>query len=748
MSIKHDLILSDLVKQYTLEYGNYILDELFPHYIDGLKIVQRRALWVAKEHYPNFTSSMDIVSSTGKYHEHNPDSIYSAIVRLAQSFSVLYPLFELKGDVGSYSGDSPAAYRYTKLRISDFAYDVYFKKLHTSLLSFKPSDNIDLLEPKFLIPAIPISLILYNKCIGFGFHSSTLSYTLEMMKILIDVYFQHKDKINWNHKHQQQLLQMTLNNEICFTAPITNNLLHHNTKEYTLEGSYTLIDKKKLVIYNLPYGIPFSSVKEKLLKLLKTTDFISDIKSSSNDKNTAKYIIDFKNRPDIYINMLKVLKTLGICKTYQYHLNYSKDGFMIPIHNPFVLVDFWYKCRKNYTINSLNLQISILKQRKLELESQLLVIEHPELRDIILNSNDDDESRYKIVKALKEDNIIITRAQAEHILNTKIKVLNSVNSKKVKKGIEECKEKIKSLSETLQSNDDVDQLILNNVYNIVNKYKRTQYISKRPTYIGYIVVNDEMSIFIEDEKELKRLLKNFKRSITYIKLFHSKDEIHNIRYGHTFTSTKPIYGLPCKMSSNIFYSKSSSYYTLKLLRYKSKLLKNKLEKYNPIRLDDNITTDKQFIITYDRNKLRLGISNGISDVPSNVLFVKSIPKYYKYPGKILVVYWMSDQPQKLRYVYVDLQNHSWKDKPYIDLPFRFNTTLYVLDIIVEPNSPLININRDDRYEPLLLHVNDELREVFNSKSVILINTKQIIKYLEKKNLYSDIHFTNMNFRLK
>ena len=109
---------------------------------------------------------------------------------------------------------------------------------------------------------------------------------------------------------------------------------------------------------------------------------------------------------------------------------------------------------------------------------------------------------------------------------------------------------------------------------------------------------------------------------------------------------------------------------------------------------------------------------------------------------------MSDQPQKLRYVYVDLQNHSWKDKPYIDLPFRFNTTLYVLDIIVEPNSPLININRDDRYEPLLLHVNDELREVFNSKSVILINTKQIIKYLEKKNLYSDIHFTNMNFRLK
>lgn len=720
---KETLVLADVVEKYTLSYGNYIIDEMFPNYIDGLKIVIRRILWSIYKYYPNYIPSMDIIGITSRIHEHSPNSIYDAMIRLSQPFTVLYPLFDIKGDNGSYSGDAPASDRYTKARISDFAYDIYFKDLNTSLLEYKFSDNLTTLEPKYLIPSIPVSLVLYSKSIGYGFHSSTLSYTLEMVKKLLDVYLDkiHNTSKMFDIEYQRDLYKtISKSYNIHTVVPLENIVLRHSLDKTRLEGKIDFIDNRTLVIYNLPYSVPFEKVHNKIINILKNNDYIVDSTEASSSKNSAEYIIKFKKNNDIYNNMLKILKTIYYVKDLQHILNYTKDGFIISLSTPFELIKSWYKRRQKYLVSHYNFLLSKYQKKILELESKLLIIKYPKLKDIIQSSENDEISRQNIKKYLLSKNEKITSYQADCILNTKIKVFNQQNKDSIQDEINKYKSKIWQTHNELS---DTNNAIYYTVKDIVEKYSKKSYISKYPSYKGYIVLNNQMSICYSSYKELQKYVNMFKKDISRIQQLRPGKKVS---YGVTPNNTLESLGsYPPKISKYIYFTNGNcKVYSLELLATKSKLssklifpnIIDSLQKYiiETLYMDGNLYINKR------------KISNIEKDLHNKSVFIKPLyQKDYYNITDFIIVLWLDGEPNKVRCIY-----SKYVSENQTKLPIRYNEKLLVIDII-----PIYD--NQEPY-PLYIGVNEKIKSNFNNL-VYIIDVDKLKKYLSKNENFMDIN---------
>src|SRR3954453_3748413 len=120
----HPVNIEEEMRRSYLDYSlSVIIGRALPDIRDGLKPVHRRTLYAMNTeglfHNKRYTKCAGVVGETlGKYHPHNPEALYDALVRMAQPFSLRYPLVDGQGNFGSVDGDPPAAYRYTECRIS------------------------------------------------------------------------------------------------------------------------------------------------------------------------------------------------------------------------------------------------------------------------------------------------------------------------------------------------------------------------------------------------------------------------------------------------------------------------------------------------------------------------------------------------------------------------------------------------------------------------------------------------------
>jgi DNA gyrase subunit A len=170
--VKSVEITSELSKSY-LDYAmSVIVSRALPDIRDGLKPVHRRILYAMHlmnlDPTKSFTKSAKVVGEVlGKYHPHGDMSVYDALVRLAQDFSMRYPLVQGQGNFGSIDGDSPAAMRYTEVRMA---------KISPTILSDIEKDTVDFLdnfdatlkEPVFLPALLPNMLLMGSEGIAVG----------------------------------------------------------------------------------------------------------------------------------------------------------------------------------------------------------------------------------------------------------------------------------------------------------------------------------------------------------------------------------------------------------------------------------------------------------------------------------------------------------------------------------------------------------------------------------------------------
>ena len=168
--------ITDELQESYLDYAmSVIVQRALPDVRDGLKPVQRRILWAMWDsgltHSAKFKKSANIVGEVlGKYHPHGDSSVYEAMVRMAQSFSLRYPLVEGQGNFGSIDGDSAAAYRYTEARLSKIAEEVLLDS-EKETVDWVPNYDGSRQEPRVLPGKIPN--LLLNGTVGIAVGMAT-----------------------------------------------------------------------------------------------------------------------------------------------------------------------------------------------------------------------------------------------------------------------------------------------------------------------------------------------------------------------------------------------------------------------------------------------------------------------------------------------------------------------------------------------------------------------------------------------
>src|SRR5213083_2956000 len=166
-------LIEDELKESFLDYSmSVIVSRALPDVRDGLKPVHRRILYAMHElglvpGRPYKKSATVVGDVLGKYHPHGDSSVYDAIVRMVQDFSLRYPLVDGQGNFGSVDGDSAAAYRYTEARLTRIAMEM-LADIDKNTVDFAPNFDDRLQEPTVLPSAVPNLLINGSSGIAVG----------------------------------------------------------------------------------------------------------------------------------------------------------------------------------------------------------------------------------------------------------------------------------------------------------------------------------------------------------------------------------------------------------------------------------------------------------------------------------------------------------------------------------------------------------------------------------------------------
>ena len=301
-----------------LDYAmSVIIGRALPDARDGLKPVHRRVLWSMHElgntfNKPYKKSARVVGDTIGKYHPHGDTAVYDAVVRLAQDFSLRYPLVDGQGNFGSIDGDNPAAMRYTEVRLAKISNEV-LADIEKETVDFAPNYDDSLSEPKVLPTRIPNLLINGSEGIAVGMatkippHNLTeiITATIELVKdpqISLDALIKHVPGPDF------PTAGFIYGREGIESAYRTGRgVIQMRAKAVVDEIGRGDRVRSAVVVTEIPYQVNKARLIEKIAELVheKRLDGISEIRDESN-REGMRIVIELKRDsiPQVVLNKL------------------------------------------------------------------------------------------------------------------------------------------------------------------------------------------------------------------------------------------------------------------------------------------------------------------------------------------------------------------------------------------------------------------------------------------------------------
>src|SRR3990167_5832277 len=251
------------MKRAYLNYAmSVIVARALPDVKDGLKPVHRRVLYAMHRlgltHSARFSKSAKIVGEVlGKYHPHGDVPVYDSLVRMAQTFSMRYPLVLGQGNFGSIDGDRPAAMRYTEVKLTKIAEEMLFD-IDKDTVNWQDNFDATLKEPRFLPAKIPNLLLMGAEGIAVGMATRIPPHNLSEV---IDAVFYMIDNAKHIKKDKKEGIEQQLSPVITYTPPLDDEL------RYDYEGEV----REEVTDYSQLVGL--SITLEGLMEHIKGPDF-------------------------------------------------------------------------------------------------------------------------------------------------------------------------------------------------------------------------------------------------------------------------------------------------------------------------------------------------------------------------------------------------------------------------------------------------------------------------------------------
>ncbi len=480
--------IEEEMKTSYLDYSmSVIVGRALPDVRDGLKPVHRRILYAMKEmglHYnkPHRKSARVVGEVLGKFHPHGDAAIYDALVRMAQSFSMRYPLIDGQGNFGSVDGDAPAAMRYTEARLSKISEEL-LKDIDKETVDWRDNFDGTLKEPVVLPALLPNLLLNGSTGIAVGMATEIPPHNLTEVVDAIIATIENPDIT------VEEIMQHIKGPDFPTGGIVSGKweiLRAYKTGKGRIKiRAKTHFEGNKIVVTELPYQVNKADLIKHIAELVRKEVLkgISDLRDES-DRKGMRIVIQVKKDayPEIVQNQL--FKHTNMERTYGINCIALVDGVPKLLNIKEIILEY-IRHRREIIKRRSEFLLRKAEERKHILDGFIKALDNiDEVIDIIRKSRDAKQAGNNLITKFG-----FSEKQAKEILAMRLQSLTSLEYEQLKKEREEKEREIEELKGILASREKMDEIIKNELL-----YLRETYGDERRTEI----VEGEMSIDIED----------------------------------------------------------------------------------------------------------------------------------------------------------------------------------------------------------------------------------------------------------
>ena len=508
-----EISIEEEMKKSYLDYAmSVIIGRALPDVRDGLKPVHRRILFAMSElkndwNKPYKKSARVVGDVIGKYHPHGDSAVYDTIVRMAQNFSLRYPLVDGQGNFGSVDGDPPAAMRYTEIRMSRLAHEI-LADLEKETVDFVPTYDDSMVEPSLLPARMPTLIVNGSTGIAVGMATNipphNLSEIIDAVGALID-----NPAISW-----QELMKYVPGPDFPTAATIYGTQGIHAAYQtgrgiIRIRARVSIEENKSngvetIVVTELPYQVNKARLVTKIDQLMKKKEIegLRYVRDES-DRQGMRIAMGVKKgqMPEVIINQLykhtQMENTFGIImlavinnRPRLFNLKTMLEHFVA--HRQEIIVR-----RTSYELRKAEARAHILEGLKIALDHLDAVVE------LIRKSKNPKEARENLMTQYG-----LTQIQAQEILNMRLQNLTSLEQDKILEEYEEILKAIKKYREILASDRIVFGIIKDELNVIKLEFgdeRRTQIVtSTQELTLEDMITEEDMAVTISRSGYIKR----------------------------------------------------------------------------------------------------------------------------------------------------------------------------------------------------------------------------------------------------
>jgi DNA gyrase subunit A len=500
------------MKSAYIDYSmSVIVSRALPDVRDGLKPVHRRVLFGMLElgvlsNRPYKKSARIVGEVLGKYHPHGDSSVYDAMVRMAQDWSLRYPLVDGQGNFGSIDGDSPAAMRYTEARLQKIAEEM-LSDIDKETVDFQLNFDDTLEEPTVLPARIPQLLVNGASGIAVGMATNMAPHNL---KEVIDGVIAYIDDNDIDIPGLMKFIKAPdfPTGGIIYGYDGVKEAYETGRGKIVMRGE-TKIEvedngRENIIVTSIPYQVNKAELIKKTADLIneKRIEGISDLRDES-DRNGMRIVYELKK--DVITNVV-------LNKLYQLtplQTSFSVNNIALVDGRPMMLnlkdlIRYFVKHRHEVVVRRTRYELAQAQKRAHILEGLLIALDHlDEIIALIRASRTPEEARNGLMLSYQ-----LSEEQARAILDMRLQKLTGLEREKVRDEYNELQERIKYYNEVLENESLRMEIIKTELAEIRDKFgdePRTEIVySAKDFRIEDTIADEEVVITISHLGYIKR----------------------------------------------------------------------------------------------------------------------------------------------------------------------------------------------------------------------------------------------------
>ena len=505
-----EILLKREMKDSYIDYAmSVVVGRAIPDVRDGLKPVHRRIIWSMTDNNqfynkPHVKSARIVGDCLGKYHPHGDTAVYNSLVRMAQDFSMRYPLINPQGNFGSIDGDPPAAMRYTEVRMSRIASELV-EDIYRETVEFQPNFDNSLEEPVFLPSKIPNTLINGTKGIAVGMSTSMPPHNIREVCEGIIASIDNPDI------SLEELMEIIKGPDFPTGGIITNPSGIHNayssgTGRIKIKGKVELEEKdnkRRFVITEIPYLLNKSSLLKKIAKLIKNgvIEDVNDLRDES-DRKGMRIVLELKQKAQPEIIENKLYKRTRLFNSFNVkNLVLIDNGKLPKILTLKELIEEYINHRLNIIYKRNEYELRKAKKRLHKVKGLIIALNNiDEVVKMIKNAKDKNDAKIKLIDAYK-----LSEIQVKAILQMPLSRLTNLEQQKLFDEEKSLIKQIEDIKKILESEEKRLKIIKQELKEIIETYgdeRRTKIEDSEP------IKNMQKKDFIKKEPTMVILTKN------------------------------------------------------------------------------------------------------------------------------------------------------------------------------------------------------------------------------------------------